>query len=362
MTASVTCIVAGAGAWGAILAEHIERGEGLSLAGVVDPADGNGRNTSWRRYTGLAEALADPAITAVVVATPNDTHAQLALEAVRAGRHVLLEKPAALTVAELEPLAAEATRRRLVVMPNHVMRYYEPIAEVERLVAGGVVGRPLALRVERRDHLRRTTPWLQQRDRVGGLLFQSTCHELDILRWLAGDVVEVGARAAAVRIAPEPLDYPDLIQLDLRFASGAIGQVWSCMSDPTLGYGGVVTGSQGTITFDLYDAKVTWRRLDGGAGERNWTPADQWSPAAWMRDGGIGAGESAALAALLSDFRDACQGRAPAPIGLTDAIATTELAQAGYRALAGGGPVALPLSSGERAARPYLELPAPEHA
>ncbi len=354
MTASVGCVLAGAGSWGRLIAAELARVPGMTLHYVVDPADGD-PVPGAERVARLETALADPAVTAVLVVSPNDLHVPLALEAVEAGRHVLLEKPVALTVAELDPLVVAAERSRCVVMPDHLMRYYAPLIAVRDAVAAGCVGEPLAVQIERRDLLVRSKPWLQQRTRVGGMLYQSTCHEFDLARWIAGDIVEISSHAAPRRIAPEPLDYGDLVVSQVRFASGAVGQIWSCMTDPTMQYRGIVTGTEGTLWFDLYDACVAWRRLDGGSDELRWAPGDQWSPLAWIRAGGIGAGEAEALHALLAGFRDACLGVAPAPITLADGVAATELAQAGYRSIAEGRPVQLPLAGDERRRLTYLE-------
>jgi UDP-N-acetyl-2-amino-2-deoxyglucuronate dehydrogenase len=328
---------------------------GLELRSVVDPA-GDGV-AGGERVRSLEQALEDAAVSAVLVVAPNDFHVPLALQAVEAGRHVLLEKPVALTLAELDPLVDAAKRNDVVVMPDHVMRYYAPLVAVKRAIDDGLLGTPLAFHVERRDLLTRTKPWLQQRARVGGMLYQSTCHEFDLLRWLGGDIVEIFSHAAPRRIAAEPLDYADLVVSQLRFASGSAGQIWSCMTDPTMHYGGVVTGDEGTLSFDLYDARIRWRRLDGEAGEQRWPPGHQWSPLAWVSTGGIGAGEAEAVRALLADFRDACLGIRDPPIALADGLAATELAQAGYRSIAERQPVRLPLEGAERSRLTYLESP-----
>lgn len=354
MSDVVGCALVGAGSWGRLIAAELEHVPGMALRCVVDPAGGT-PVPGAEHVDRLATALTDPAVTAVLVVSPNDLHVPLALTALDTGRHVLLEKPVALTVAELDPVAEAAERSGCVVMPDHLMRYYAPLRAMRDAVAGGRIGELLAVQVERRDLLVRTKPWLQQRERVGGMLYQSTCHEFDLARWIAGDVVEISSHAAHRRIAPEPLDYGDLVVSQLRFASGAVGQIWSCMSDPTMQYRGIVTGTEGTLWFDLYDACVAWRRLDGDGDEQRWPPGDQWSPLAWVSTGGIGVGEAEALRLLLADFRDACRGTAPAPITLADGIAATELAQAGYRSIAEGRPVALPLAGDERRRRTYLE-------
>jgi predicted dehydrogenase len=174
---------------------------------------------------------------------------------------------------------------------------------------------------------------------------------------MCGEVSEISCLAAPRVIAPESLNYPDLIISQVRFASGALGQVWNCMTDPLIGYDGVVTGTQGTAWFDLYRSVLRWRRISGEPQELSWQPADRWSPLAWMTSGGIADGEAEAIRALLRDFRDAIRTGTPPGVSGLDGARTVELAQAGYLSIAEQRPVRLPLSGPDRARKTYLEVP-----
>ena len=120
--------------------------------------------------------------------------------------------------------------------------------------------------------------------RHGQMLEMGSCDAL-VLNQAAhfdlASVVELACQAAPRVIARDTLDYPDMIVSQLRFASGAIAQVWNCMTDPLMGYDGVVTGTDGTGWFDVYNARVRWRRFGGDVEERIWTPPDRWAPWAW---------------------------------------------------------------------------------
>ena len=354
--------VVGAGSWGALLLRAMAAMPAFEIRGVVRrPNEGGDRNRTDRvdTYVDLDEALADDGVAVVVVASPNDLHATTSIRAMEAGRHVFVEKPMALRVADADLMVGTATANQVVLMVDHLMRYYEPLAYLHGLVVGGAIGETVSATITRRDRLRRVKPWLQQRNRVGGLLFQSGTHELDLLRWLCGDVAEIVSASATTRIAAEPLDYPDMIVSQLRFVSGAVGQVWSCMSDPAMVYGGVVAGTKGSIGFDLYRASVCLTTFDAAPVERHWHPSDGWSPNAWVRDGGIAAGEVEALRLALTDFAQAIDtGRDQ--VNARDGVAATELAQAGYLSLAEQRPVVLPLPPDQRMRLPQLDVPVPD--
>lgn len=356
----VGCAVIGTGSWGSLVADQVLAIEGLDLIGVADSSSGRGQAAAARLgcrfYSTSEEVWADPAVRAVAVAVPNHEHAPLARAGLGAGKHLLLEKPMALTVEDAALIATEGEQAGLVVMVNHIQRYYAPLMALQELVTSGALGTIEAVAVSRRDHLVREKPWLQRRECVGGLLYQSACHEFDLLRWLCGEVASISCLAIDDVIAPEPLDYPDLIVSQLRFCSGALGQIWNCMSDPLIGYDGVVTGSTGSAWFDLYDARIRWRLLSGEHDEQTWDPANRWSPAAWMAGGGIADGESEALSSLLRDFGAAIRQGKATTVSAQDGVRATELAQAGYISIVEQRPVALPLAADAQGRKAFLEL------
>lgn len=355
------CAVIGVGAWGSLVADEISATGGLELIGIADNSGervaAQAAQRNCRGYGSPREVWEDADVTAVAIAVPNHQHAQVAGEAIDAGKHVLLEKPMALTTADAEAIADAAAVAGRALIIHHTQRYFSLFVALHELVDSGVLGQVQGIAISRRDRLVRTKGWLQARETVGGLLYQSACHEFDLMRWLCGEVREITCFAGPRVIAPEPLDYPDLIVSQLRFRSGAVGQVWNCMTDPLIGYDGVVTGSEGTAWFDLYRSLLRWRRLEGEPQERTWHPADRWSPLAWMTTGGIAAGEAEAIRALLADFRDAICSDRPPVVTAMDGVRAVELAQAGYLSIAANRPVTLPLRGDERTRRTYLEVP-----
>jgi predicted dehydrogenase len=99
-------------------------------------------------YTDLGELLADPTVDAVEILTPHHLHASQAIAALEAGKHVSLQKPPTLTLAELDRVRAAAARsgRTLRVFENFM--YYPPHARAKQLVAEGAIGEPLSVRIK----------------------------------------------------------------------------------------------------------------------------------------------------------------------------------------------------------------------
>ncbi len=138
--------VVGYGYWGANLARNVVASATTSLIGVVDPdaaaraaAAGALRGiTTWQT---LDEALTDPAVGAVVLATPAATHHPLALACLHAGRHVMVEKPLALRVEDAHEVNEAAERAGLTLMVGHTFLYSSPVGHLKQIIDDGQLGK-----------------------------------------------------------------------------------------------------------------------------------------------------------------------------------------------------------------------------
>lgn len=137
--------VIGYGYWGVNLARNVAAAPTTRLVGVAETSE-NARaraaadhpnSTTW---PSLASMLDDPDVDAVVLATPAHTHHDLALQVLGSGRHVLVEKPLAMTSADAEEVVAAAAERRLTLMVGHTFLYSAPVQRLRELVAGGELG------------------------------------------------------------------------------------------------------------------------------------------------------------------------------------------------------------------------------
>jgi predicted dehydrogenase/threonine dehydrogenase-like Zn-dependent dehydrogenase len=177
-----------------------------------------GRKFGFEETTSdVDRALADPVTTVVVVATRHDTHARLVVEALRAGKHVFVEKPLCLTLDELAEIetVARTAGRHLVVGFN---RRFAPHVDRMRSLLAGVPG-PRAFVVTVNAGAVPRGHWTEDPEVGGGRVLGEACHFIDLLRYLAG--------APVTRWARFDLDTPagDTTNLELVFADGSIGTI-----------------------------------------------------------------------------------------------------------------------------------------
>ena len=139
------------------------------------------------------DALLAMDVEAVIVASPNDLHAAHARRALAAGKHVLVEKPMALSVADADALVADARPSDRVVAVGHVMRVFELFGRVKALLDAGRLGEPLHLGLDlwRRPHRAGAGGWKTDPERLGSSILEEPVHYLDLARWYLGDPTEV---------------------------------------------------------------------------------------------------------------------------------------------------------------------------
>lgn len=147
--------------------------------------------------TDVQTATQDPRIDLVVVSTPTKFHADAAISALRAGKHVLCEKPLARTVAEAESIVRAADERRLVLKTGFNYRYMAHVRTAKDLVENGALGQLYFLRC-RYGHGGRPSyekHWCLDRELSGGgVLLEQGIHVLDLVRYLLGDPSHVFAQ------------------------------------------------------------------------------------------------------------------------------------------------------------------------
>jgi UDP-2-acetamido-3-amino-2,3-dideoxy-glucuronate N-acetyltransferase len=134
--------IAGAGKWGA---NHVATAASLGALGAICDADATSLGRIWDGYpeatvTTRFEDLVEMPIDAVVIATPAQTHAQLALAAIAARKHVFIEKPLALSVFDAKFIVTEARRKGVHVFVGHIVLYQQGVRAVLDAVRSGMVG------------------------------------------------------------------------------------------------------------------------------------------------------------------------------------------------------------------------------
>ena len=172
--------------------------------------------------TDVAAIFTDPEITAVVVATRHDSHALLARAALEAGKHVFVEKPLALSPAELaEVETLKAQRPELVLMVGFNRRFAPHTKRARELLAGVKEPKAFVMTVNAGaipdDH------WVHDPEVGGGRIVGEGCHYIDLLRFLAGAPI-VSVQAMSIE-PPGRAARADRVTFGLRFADGSIGTV-----------------------------------------------------------------------------------------------------------------------------------------
>lgn len=138
-------------------------------------------------YSGVDELVADPNVDAVFVATPNDEHHHAVVAAARAGKHVLCEKPLALTLHEAEEMALACRQAGVVLRIGLQFRLEEVLGHIRDVIASGGIGTPLMLAIERTSALDQPGAWRRVRAKGGSILYDTGVHLLDLIGWLLQD-------------------------------------------------------------------------------------------------------------------------------------------------------------------------------
>jgi len=196
----------------------------------------------------LADALATGEVDAVVVATPNDLHAAATVEAARAGAHVLLEKPAAITADDLDVMVGAVEDSGIHCQVNMILRWHPMIEAIVAARDAGRLGEVFCVEADFIfGELEGEEPdWARTIARGGSIHLYAGCHAYDQLEWLAGSrVVEVGAVSTrrSTRWA-----YDVTACSVVRFANGAIGRATVTLEAASpYRFGIRVFGTEGTV-------------------------------------------------------------------------------------------------------------------
>jgi predicted dehydrogenase len=251
--ATVTVGLAGLGYWGPNLARNFDDLPDAELAWISDldeerVARYGARFPSARTTRRFEDLLEDDAVDAVVIATPVPTHAELARQALRAGKHVFVEKPVALAASDAEELDALAEERGLTLMPGHLLLYHPGVRKLREIVTSGDLGRLLVVYGNRQN--------LGKIRRDENVLWSLGAHDLSVILDLVGEEpVEVSARGESF-LNP---GVEDVVFAYLRFPSGVVAHMHLSWLDPHKMRKLTVVGDRKMAIFDdmELDRKVT---------------------------------------------------------------------------------------------------------
>ena len=325
--------VVGAGYWGPNLVRNVQATPQFTLKALCDLDEARaqkvlGAYSTVRATSNLAEVLADPEVQAVAVATPAATHLEVAMAALEAGKHVLVEKPLASSYADGLKLVTAAEERGLVLMLDHTFCYTPVVRRLRELVHTGELGD-----IQYFDSVRINLGLVQPDIDV---LWDLAPHDLSILdSILPPDVTPVAV--AAHGSDPAGLGRACVAYISVRLSNGAIAHAHVNWLSPTKIRTTIVGGSRRTAVWNdldptqplaVYDRGVDWP--DGQEEQRrvSYRIGDMVAPA-------LPAGE--ALRGVMAEFAAAIEEGRPALTDGRSGLRVLAQLEAASASLAAGG-------------------------
>lgn len=257
-SSTVRVAIVGYGYWGPNLARNFHQLAGAELAYVID-SDAAARDRAQRLYgcttaERIDDILDDPALDAVVVATPARTHYALAHAALSAGKHILVEKPLTMDIEEGERLVALAKQAGLTLMVGHVFEYNPAVAYIKQMIDSGDLG-DLFYLYSRRVNLGRLQSDVNA-------LWSIAPHDISIALHLMERMPEA-VRCQGASCLNGVVE--DVVFLTMFFPDNILCHVHASWLDPSKTREMTVVGSRKMVVYDDVSAEGKLRVYDKGA-------------------------------------------------------------------------------------------------
>ncbi len=262
-----------------------------------------------RAYGSYDAVLADQEVDAVYIALPNDLHLPWTLQALAAGKHVLCEKPLALTAEEVRRMQSAERRSGLLVMEAFCHRFHPQFERARILLQDGAIGTPLCAQAHFVGRIEDPQDFRWDPTKGGGALYDLGCYGVSLLRGLIGrDPQDV----SAVQTLRHGVDARFTSQLD--FGRDLTAQIY-CAFDGARQQGLHIIGSTATLTFDWpFSTKNRETTLRWGEQAERFAPLDPY-------------------ALMVSQFARATAGVEPLRFGLDDSRAQAHVLDALFAAV-----------------------------
>lgn len=181
-------------------------------------------------YTDYREVLELPEVDAVQVATPHYVHAEIAIAAAKAGKHILTEKPMAITVADMDMMINTAAENGVTLGVIFQNRYNDASQAVKKAIEAGKLGQLQGTRMfltwRRTDAYYQESDWKGTWDKEGGgVLIDQAIHTIDLMQWMVGEIDYLEARYDTR--AHNIIDVDDVAEAYIKFKNGVIGCVYA---------------------------------------------------------------------------------------------------------------------------------------
>ena len=316
--------VFGYGYWGPKLVRNFAAGARTEVVAIADLSPAR-RELAAAQHPGVrvvedvGAALADPAVDAVAIATPILTHHELASRALLAGKHVLVEKPLAPSVAQAEELARLAREQRRVLMVDDTLLYTGAARKIRELIAAGELGRVLYF-----DSVRLNVGPLE---RDASVVWDLAPHDLTVMDFVLCQTLGTAARWVSAAGVAHHGRLEQLAYLTLGLDDGLLGHVHVSWIAPVKTRRTIIAGSKKMLLWDdtapaepvtIFDSAVELRRDAQGRSGHVHAP---------QLDG------REALAVMAEAFAAACLDGAASPSDAVRAVRIVKLLAAAQRSL-----------------------------
>ena len=199
----------------------LKRIENVEIAAVVDIIEERARKAAeefkadkW--FTDYTKVLDMKDIDVIDVCTPTYTHCEITVASLKAGKHVVCEKPISLKLREANEMIETAKKENMRFMVAHCLRFWPEYVRVKRLVEEGAIGEPRIARAYRQSGFPMWAPWHKKIEYGGGVFIDMSIHDVDFLRWVLGEVYEVYAQGGV--LLHKDSTAPDYVHALLRLS------------------------------------------------------------------------------------------------------------------------------------------------
>lgn len=274
MDSTVRYGIIGAGTMGREHIRNIRLIPDAAVTAIADPHEDSRRaaiavaEAEIDAFEDYRDLLAHAAVDALVIATPNHTHATVLGDALQMDRHILVEKPLCTTIEDCRGVMAAASRHRGLLWVGMEYRYMPPVTRLIEEVRRGTIGRlrMLAIREHRYPFLEKVGDWNRFVRNTGGTMVEKCCHFFDLMRLIVGErpVRLYASGAQDVNHLDESYggETPDIVDnafVTVDFANGARALLDLCMfAEASADQEEIAaTGDQGKVTCGIPSAQLT---------------------------------------------------------------------------------------------------------
>ena len=326
----IRCAIIGYGpryTWGAVHARWINAVDDLSLVAICDsdPACAAKAHSDFPDVdtcTDMQEILTRDDIDLVAIVTPHNTHASIAIDCLNSGKHVVVDKPMSITVAEADRMigAADNAKRALAVFHNR--RHDGNVRAIRDVIQSGAIGDVFHIELSECAYRRPPDEWRSRKDISGGLFYDWSSHALDwVLHLVPSKVVQV--TGFSHKLVWNDVSNEDQVQAIIRFENGTVADI----TRSNIAYASKplwrILGTEGAITDTGADA------IKGYIHQLNGPPGGSFKMVTSAGEVAVKYRESD-WATYYVELADHLKGRGPVPVSAHDGrrvIAIIEAAQ-----------------------------------